>query len=113
MTINDLYTQLNRNGYRTPIGTIYRTMRMLCEVGFAQHRYFGEETHYDNVSDKTAHDHLICTVCGHIVEFHDPVIEGLRQDIAAANGFTLTVQHLEIYGRCSACRPRAESADIA
>ena len=83
ITIRSLYGVLNRNGRRAPLNTIYRTMRVLCDNGFAQTRRFGEETQYDNISAKGDHDHLICTGCGHIVEFEDPVIEGLRQQVAS------------------------------
>lgn len=96
ITIRSLYGFLNRNGRRTPLNTIYRTMRVLCENGFAQARRFGEETQYDNISTKGDHDHLICTGCGHIVEFEDPAIEGLRQQVALANGFHLTGRNLDV-----------------
>ena len=104
ITIRSLYGVLNRNGRRAPLNTIYRTMRVLCDNGFAQTRRFGEETQYDNISAKGDHDHLICTGCGHIVEFEDPVIEGLRQQVASVNGFHLTGRKLELYGLCSVCR---------
>lgn len=104
ITIRSLYGFLNRNGRRTPLNTIYRTMRVLCENGFAQARRFGEETQYDNISTKGDHDHLICTGCGHIVEFEDPAIEELRQQVALANGFHLTGRNLELYGLCAGCR---------
>ena len=104
ITIRSLYGFLNRNGRRAPLNTIYRTMRVLCDNGFAQARRFGEETQYDNISAKGDHDHLICTGCGHIVEFEDPAIEGLRQQVASANGFHLTGRTLELYGLCAVCR---------
>ncbi|HAP40000.1 MAG TPA: transcriptional repressor [Nitrospira sp.] len=105
ITIRELYRRLNRQGQRAPLNTIYRTMRVLCDKGFAQARRFNEETQYDNLFAKGDHDHLICTGCGHIVEFEDPTIERLRQEIASANGFHLTAQNLELYGLCADCRP--------
>jgi len=104
ITIRGLYGFLNRNGRRAPLNTIYRTMRVLCDNGFAQARRFGEETHYDNISAKGDHDHLICTGCGYIVEFEDPTIEGLRHAVASANGFHLTGRNIELYGLCAVCR---------
>ena len=109
LTIRELYSRLNRPGHRAPLNTIYRTMRVLCEKGFAQARRFGEETQYDNLFAKGDHDHLICTGCGHIVEFEDPTIERLRKQVAAANGFHLTAQNLELYGLCSDCRAAGAS----
>ena len=104
VTIRDLYVLLNRNGQRTPLGTIYRTMRVLCDVGFAQTRCFGDKTQYDNIFVKGDHDHLICTHCGHIVEFEEPTMEGIRQEIAAENGFSLTARNVELYGICFPCQ---------
>lgn len=105
ITIRELYSRLNRQGNRAPLNTIYRTMRMLCEKGFAQTRRFGDETQYDNLLAKGDHDHLICTGCGCIVEFEDPAIARLRRQVAADNGFHLTAQNLELYGLCADCRP--------
>lgn len=109
ITIRELYSRLNRQGHRAPLNTIYRTMRLLCEKGFVQARRFGGETQYDNLFTKGDHDHLICTGCGHIVEFEDPTIERLRQQVAAANGFHLTAQNLELYGLCADCRAAGAS----
>ncbi len=110
VTIRDLYVLLNRNGQRTPLGSIYRTMRVLCDVGFAQTRCFGDKTQYDNIFVKGDHDHLICTHCGHIVEFEEPTMEEIRQEIAAENGFSLTARNVELYGICFPCQNKGKVA---
>ena len=104
ITVHELHGLLNTNGRRVSLSTIYRTMGMLCRMGFARLRRFGEKIQYDNVSSKGDHDHLICTDCGEIVEFKDSAIETLRHRIAAAHGFSLTAQNLEVYGLCSKCK---------
>lgn len=103
-TIRSLYASLNKHGQRTPLGSIYRTMRVLCAMGFAQFRNFGDETLYDNIWVKGEHDHLICTHCGHIVEFDNPAIERLREKVLVANGFSVTTRNFELYEICAACR---------
>jgi Fur family ferric uptake transcriptional regulator len=108
ITVHELYGLLNINGQRVSLSTIYRTMGMLCKMGIARLRHFGEKAQYDNVSSKGDHDHLICTDCGQIIEFKDSAIEKLRQQIAAVHGFCLTGQNLEVYGLCSRCRPGVE-----
>jgi Fur family ferric uptake transcriptional regulator len=104
VSIRGLYALLNRNGHRTPVGTIYQTMRVLVKVGFARPRYFGDRAQYDNISVTGEHDHLVCTRCGQIVEFEHPVIVNLEQQIAVAHGFHLTARKLEVYGICPSCR---------
>ena len=103
VSICGLYALLNRKGQRTPVGTIYQTMRVLAKVGFARPRYFGDRAQYDNISATGEHDHLICTGCGHIVEFADLIIRNLQEQVAEENGFSLTAARFELYGLCSAC----------
>ena len=103
VSIRGLYALLNKRGHRTPVGTIYQTMRVLAKVGFARPRYFGDRAQYDNISAIGEHDHLICISCGHIVEFADLIIRDLQQQTAATNGFLLTASKLELYGFCAAC----------
>jgi len=104
ITARNLYALLNGAGHRTPLAAIYRTMRLLCKLGVARPRYFWQENHYDNISAKQEHDHLICTQSEHIVEFDDPLIESLRRQVAEANDFHLISRHFELYGLCQTCR---------
>jgi Fur family ferric uptake transcriptional regulator len=49
---------------------------------------------------------LICTQCGHIIEFEDDRIESLQKTVARKHGFEVTDHKLELYGICSQCRAR-------
>jgi Fur family ferric uptake transcriptional regulator len=49
------------------------------------------------------HDHLICRVCGKIVEFESERIEELQSRIARQQGFQIFDHKLELYGYCPAC----------
>ena len=104
VTADQMHLILAKRGHHIGLATIYRTMNLFCETGFAQARHFGTQTQYDNVSHKGHHDHLICTNCGRIVEFENCDIERLQQEVAARNGFTITTHKLELYGLCSTCR---------
>ena len=88
---------------RSGIGyaTVYRTMRLLVEGGFASEHQFGDgQTRYEPADETKHHDHLICVRCGKVVEFEDPVIEARQDAIAAQNGFEVVAHRLEIYVRC-------------
>ena len=50
------------------------------------------------------HDHLICERCGRIIEFVQPRIEELQEELAQRYGFVATTHKMEIYGICKACR---------
>ena len=51
----------------------------------------------------THHDHLICTSCGKIVEFEEPRIEEIQEEIAQRHGFVISSHKHEMYGTCPDC----------
>ncbi|HSE60064.1 MAG TPA: Fur family transcriptional regulator [Nitrospiraceae bacterium] len=104
ITAEEMYHQLAKKDPHLGLATIYRTLNLFCEIGFAQARHFGSQTQYDNVSHKGHHDHLICTGCGKIVEFENEDIERLQEEVASGHGFTIKTHKLELYGLCSKCR---------
>ena len=93
--------------------TVYRTLKLLTDMGFAHERRFGEgHTRYE-ASDGLHHDHLICARCGTIVEFEDKRIEALQDEIARRHGFSLRHHRMELYGVCPGCRTDADDAGWA
>jgi len=68
---------------------------------------FGEGfARYEAQAPQEHHDHLICTTCGRILEFEDPMIEDLQQRVSASHGFRMKRHRLDIYGTCAACTDR-------
>lgn len=91
--------------------TVYRTLKLLTELGLAQERHFSDgQTRYE-ASDGVHHDHLICTRCQTIVEFEEERIERLQEEVAARYGFRLGTHKMELYGLCPKCQAVEPSAD--
>jgi Fur family ferric uptake transcriptional regulator len=87
-----------------PVGaaTVYRALKLFAEAGVAMERHFHDgQTLYEPVLSEEHHDHLICTTCGKIFEFEDPVIEEQQRRVAAAHGLVLHSHRHEIYGTCA------------
>jgi len=99
---------------RVSVATVYRTMKLLAECGLAVPRNFGDgQTRYEPATRRhgDAHDHLICTGCGAIVEFESERIAALQLRLARRHGFEIEHRRVELYGRCAACRaPKKETA---
>ena len=96
VTAEQLYHELAKHEPHIGLATIYRTLNLLCECGLAQQRHFGTQTHYDNVSHKGHHDHMICTTCGKIIEFENCDIEKLQDEVARQHSFHITTHKLEL-----------------
>lgn len=88
----------SRIGY----ATVYRTLKLLVEQGFALPKDFGDGiTRYDPIHDQDPHhDHLICVDCRKIIEFNDDETAALLTKIATDLGYELRRKKLEIYAEC-------------
>lgn len=89
--------------------TVYRTLPLLVEVGLLQLTLLskGDEARYERAFEREHHDHLICTECGTVIEFHFEALEVLQRDIAEQYGFLLTDHVHELRGLCKSCRSKA------
>lgn len=101
----ELFLKIRRKHPTVGYATVYRTLKLFAECGFAEERNFGDgQTRYEWIGETEHHDHLICTRCGKIIEFEDPHIEKLQLEVADRHGFTITSHRLELYGYCDKCR---------
>lgn len=107
MSIEELVHAVRELSARVSYATVYRTMRLLMECGFAEERHFADgQARFENIAEAGHHDHLICDRCGLIVEFMQPRIEQLQEELAKRFGFASTTHKMEIYGICQDCRDR-------
>lgn len=88
--------------------TVYRVLPILVEAGLVQETLVtrGEGTYYERAFEREHHDHLICTSCGTVVEFHSEAIEELQTDLATSFGFRLVDHVHELLGLCAGCDNR-------
>ena len=83
------------------LATIYRTMKVLVKAGVAHERRFVDGLlRYEIAVEGEHHDHIICIICGKIVEFEDDIIEERQRIVAKENGFEIRSHRLDIYARC-------------
>ena len=80
--------------------------------GMVRRVHLGEDHyHYEHVSGNSHHDHLICTTCGGVIEFHDEVLEQRQLEICEKKKFTPTFHNLQILGVCDSCKRKGETPD--
>ncbi|MEZ4374780.1 MAG: Fur family transcriptional regulator [Polyangiaceae bacterium] len=101
-TVDELLSEVRKADSRIGYATVYRTLKMLSESGVVEERRFDDGiTRYELADDDAHHDHLICTDCGFIQEFEEPLIEELQERVAERFGFSLGHHKLELYGSCN------------
>lgn len=100
----ELYLRLRKEHPKIGYATVHRTLKLFAESGIAIEVDFGDgQTRFEPLNADQHHDHLVCTNCGLIVEFTNPQIEKLQQDVAAEYDFKIERHRHELYGLCSKC----------
>lgn len=85
--------------------TVYRTLSMLEEAGFVEGLDTGDGGRkFEHTLGHKHHDHMVCTGCGAIIEFHDEQLERRQDAAAAAQGFEIQSHSLKLFGLCRRCR---------
>ncbi len=105
MSIDELYWKVRSRHPGIGYATVCRTMKLFSQSGIARELNFGDgQKRYENISAGQHHDHLICTICGEIVEFENEAIEKLQQSVAETHGFLIESHKLDLYGLCVRCQ---------
>ena len=103
-SLPQIYAQVAKTNPKIGYVTVYRTLKLLTQLGLATRRKFEDgETRYEPASEGSHHDHLICLDCGKIIEFEDPTLEALQKGIAQRYRFKISHHLMELYGRCDEC----------
>ncbi|MGG1315962.1 transcriptional repressor [Bacillus licheniformis] len=88
--------------------TIYNTIRYFKQEGLIKEMGFTDPLRFDLALEE--HDHVICEVCGKIVDFHCPQLEKVKDIAARLTGFKVTHHRLELYGICNDCQAKRKYA---
>lgn len=111
ISVEELLDEVRRTQPRIGYATVYRTLKLLVEHGFATPRQFDDgQTRFDpHTEEEHEHDHLICVDCRRVIEFEDATVNArLGQIVGELGTFSLTRRKLELYARCetTACPHR-------
>ena len=109
---DELLFKMKEKNVKISRATVYRTLELLVKSGLVRRVHLGEDHyHYEHVSGNSHHDHLICTTCGGVIEFHDEELERLQLAICEKKKFTPTFHNLQILGVCDSCRRKGQQPD--
>ncbi len=104
-TIEEFYFFLKNKNYRVSKATLYNTFDLLLECNLIKKHQFNSKSNFYEKSYKSRqHDHLICTKCGQIIEFCDPRIHEIIEDISELYNFSISEHELYLFGLCENCR---------
>ena len=101
----EIYHTLLKKGITVSRATVYRTIDVLVKNNLIEKLEIGDGRARFEYNDKFQHhDHLICTSCERIIEFHDKEIEKLQRKVAKKYNFELIHHSHQLFGFCKDCQ---------
>ncbi len=108
--IESLYIHMKNKSYRVSRATIYNTIDLLLNCKLVIKHQFGKGiAQFEKAYESKQHDHLICVNCGGVVEFCDPSVQLVLNNVVEVMDFNISHHSLYIYGSCSECQKALES----
>lgn len=101
MSAEEVYKALIEQGEDVGLATVYRVLTQFEQAGIVERHNFENNLSVFEISQDEHHDHLVCDVCGKIIEFHNEVIEEEQLKVAEKHNFKLSGHSLVLYGICS------------
>lgn len=102
-TADWIYQQLKGEFPNLSLGTIYRNLVTLIEQGLVKKIHFGST--FDRFEANTKpHYHLICELCGKILDFDMPIYNDLNNQAKQQTSFTILHHRIEFFGICEDCK---------
>ena len=96
--VDQLYIRSVAQDDTISIATVYRTVKLLEEVGVIERIEFGDgRSRYEEAGEH--HEHLIDIESGEVIEFYHAELEKLKAEIAEDMGYELVDHRLELFGR--------------
>ncbi len=101
MSAEEVYKALIEQGEDVGLATVYRVLTQFEQAGIVERHNFENNLSVFEIKQDEHHDHLVCDVCGKIIEFHNHRIEEEQIKVAAEHGFKLLGHSLVLYGICA------------
>lgn len=105
VSAEELYQKAKEKQPHMGFATVYRTLKHMTQCGLARELDFGDgRFKYEPDFNRRHHDHMICTQCGTYIEFLNPQIEELQEQVSRKHGFKITSHRMQLYGLCQKCQ---------
>jgi len=108
---DEIYAIVRKRLPRISLGTVYRNLEILSELGEIQKiESGGALKRFDGNPEN--HYHIRCTCCGKVVDAPYAVMPHMEEKIDGATGFVVFGHRLEFLGLCPECREKPISPGL-
>ena len=106
LSAEDVHQQLAQLQMKVSLATVYRTLRLLADMGFLQELELSEGGRRFELAadDHRDHHHVVCIRCGRTEEFESEPVLAAGEMAARGFGFKLIESTLNVRAICPDCQ---------
>jgi Fur family ferric uptake transcriptional regulator len=109
---DEIYERVRKRLPRISLGTVYRNLDVLCELGEIQRlELSGSMKRYDGVAKK--HYHIRCVVCGRVDDAPIAPMNTLEDNLYGTTVYEILGHNLEFTGLCPSCSAQRDKQQLA
>ncbi len=104
-TVNEVYEMVRKRLPREGLGTVYRNLDLLAELGIIRKlEVGGEQKRFDG--DISTHHHIRCNKCNRVDDIFIEMNRRLEKSAASCCDYKILDHHVQFSGICSKCLPK-------
>jgi Fur family peroxide stress response transcriptional regulator len=103
-SVEQVYNQVKVDFPMTSLGTVYKTVTLLKEMGEILELGFGEDSHRYDGAKPYPHPHLICVKCNEIIDGDLSLDQESLRSLEQASGYQILRPQISLYGFCPDCK---------
>lgn len=101
----ELYQGLLKKQKRIGLTSIYRSLDLFESLGLVFKIINSSTVKYKLCELEEHHHHIVCKVCGNVVELNFCDISNWSKKVTESTGYQVTDHQLNFYGFCKNCKP--------
>lgn len=104
----ELYRRAAEKDPGVSLATVYRSLRLFKELGLVEEQHLDRAQCYYEIRGSNAHYHMVCTSCGRVLEFDNPLVSQLVAEVEHTADFDVRKVVLYLEGYCSECKSKQQ-----
>lgn len=110
LTAEELHDQVTRAAPDLNLASVYRTLRVLAELGLVREVRIGDGRGHWEIAHPDDDFHLVCRSCGRVDHHVGDLVQQIRAHLSGGHGFRTERVDLVVHGVCAHCSGPLDSA---
>ena len=115
LCIEEIFDEVRKTYPGIGLATVYRNLQLFEKLGLVHHILLDDGCMRFQVIDpmeKHRHHHLVCEICGDVIDVEEDMLEIIEKKLLSEIGFTVKDHEVQFWGICKKCAEKEISKNL-